>query len=248
MTDDLRGKLALLTDDRPEPAEPAGPIRLRIKRRQLRRRTTAAAVCAAAATAAVVVGSSVLGSMKSAEPGVATPATSPTPQSHHADFRYTPLPVPWSDEPAFTTQPDSLKYAPAFYVASGSIPNERWAVASYINPGCLIVTDEGPAKSFGGAQGCFNESWQPDQRSQYKTVPAVVPNLSSPMHLTMVMGAVSADARKVRITADGQTFTTDAVGTPNSSRLRFFALVVDAADITAVTPLNAAGEVAAAPR
>jgi hypothetical protein len=250
--DDLGAKLAVLTDERPEPADPAAPIRLRIKRRQVRRRTTAAAVCAAAATAAVVVASSVLGSVRSAEPGVATPATSRSPKmvSTHADFRYTPLPRPWSDKPAFTTQPDSLKYAPAFYVTRGSIPNESWAVASYYSSGCLVVTDEGPAKAFGGTKDCFYENWQPDQRAQYRTIPAVVPNLSSPIHFTMVMGAVSAEARTVRITAGGKTYTTDAIGTPNSSRFRFFAVVVEAAEtqITAVTPLTADGQPAPSPR
>lgn len=238
MTDDLRAKLALLTDDRPEPPDPAVPIHSRIRRRQVRRRATAAVVCAAAATAAVVVGSSVVGSIRSAEPGIATPAPTPALKTAHADFKYTQLPEPWSDEPAFTKQPDSLKYAPAFYVSRGSIPNESWAVASYISPGCLIVTDEGPAKSFGGAKACFSQNWQPGQQSQYKTVAALVPNLSSPMHLTMVMGVVPTDARKVRVTAGGATYVTDAVGTPNSSRVRFFALVINAAesDITAVAP------------
>ncbi|WP_432892950.1 hypothetical protein ACQPYH_18745 [Kribbella sp. CA-245084] len=249
MTDDLGAKLALLTDDRPEPADPAAPIRLRIKSRQLRRRT-AAAVCAAAVAIAVVVAGTVIGSIKSAEPGVATPSQSPSQRSQNLDFRYTPLPQPWSDEPAFTTQPDALKYAPAFYVTDGSIPNEHWAVASYYSAGCLVITDEGPAKSFGGAKGCFYENWQPDQRSQYKTVPAVIPNAGSPMHLTMVMGAVSAEARKVRVTAGGKTYDTDAIGTPNSSRFRFFAVVVNAAEaqITAVTPLDAAGKIAPSPR
>lgn len=250
MTDDLGAKLALLTDERPEPADPATPIRLRIKRRRLRRRTTAAVVCAAAATAAVVVGSSVLGSTGSAEPGVATSSPRPKQGSNNADFSYTTLPEPWSDEPAFTKQPDALKYAPAFYVSRGSIPNENWAVASYYSPGCLVVTDEGPAKAFGGAKACFYENWQPDQRAQYKTIPAVIPNLSSARHFTMIMGAVSAEARKVRITAGGVTYVEAATGTPNSSRLRFFAAVIDAAesDITAVTPIDAAGKVAPSPR
>ena len=245
MTDDLGAKLALLTDDRPEPADPAAPIRARIRTRQLHRRT-AAAVCAAAVAIAVVVAGSVIGSIKSAEPGVATPGQ----RTHGLDFTYTRLPEPWSDEPAFTTQPDALKYGPAFYVTDGSIPNEHWAVASYYSDGCLVITDEGPAKSFGGAQGCFDQNWRPDQRSQYKTVPAVIPNLSSPMPLTMVMGAVSAEARKVRITAGGKTYDTDAIGTPNSSRFRFFAVVVNATEsqITAVTPQDAAGKVAPTPR
>ncbi|WP_410787239.1 hypothetical protein [Kribbella sp. C-35] len=251
LPDDLGAKLAVLTDERPEPADPAATVRLRIKRRQVRRRTTAAAVCATAATAAVIVVSSVLGSTRSAEPGVATPSPSPTRvmATQNLGFGYTPLPEPWSDKEAFTTQPDSLKYAPAFYVARGSIPNESWAVASYYSRGCLVVTDEGPAKAFGGTKDCFYENWQPDQRAQYRTIPAVVPNLSSPMHFTMVMGAVSAEARKVRISAGGKTYTTDAIGTPNSSRFRFFALVIDAAesDLTAVTPLTATGQPAPSP-
>lgn len=251
LTPRQRAAVYLRYAERPEPADPAVPVQLRIKRRQVRRRATAAAISAAAVTAVVVVASSALGSLRSAEPGVATSSsTAPTPalQTQHLDFKYTPLPSPWSDEPAFTTQPDSLKYAPAFYVARGSIPNESWAVASYIRSGCLVVTDEGPAKAFGGADACFTENWQPGQLAQYRAVPADVPNLSSPMHLTLVMGAVAADARQVRVTAGGKTYDTDAVGTPNSSRLRFFALVIDAADVTSVTPLTATGQQAPAPR
>ena len=252
LPEDLGAKLALLTTERPEPADPAVPVRLRIRRRQVRRRTAAAAISAAAVTVAVVVASSVLGSMRSAEPGVATPSPSPTPQTRtqNLDFRFTPLPQPWSTERAFTTQPDSLKYAPAFYVAHGSIPNEGWAVASTYSEGCLVVTDEGPEKSFGGIKDCFYENWRPGQLAQYRAIPAEVPNISSPLNLTMVMGAVSAEARKVRITAGGKSYDTEAVGTPNSSRFRFFAVVIDQAEsgITAVTPLTATGEPAAGPR
>ncbi|MEV4265308.1 hypothetical protein [Kribbella sp. NPDC049584] len=248
MTDDLGAKLALLTDDRPEPADPAAPIRARIESRQRRRRTTAA-VCAAAVVIAVVVASTVVGTIKSAEPQVATTAPGPQQRTQNLDFRYTPLPEPWSDEQAFREQPDALKYGPGFYVARGSIPNESWAVASSYSDGCLVVTDEGPARAFGGTEACFYENWKPGQRAQYKTIPAVIPNLGSAKHLTMVMGAVSAEARKVRITAGGVTYVEPATGTPNSSRLRFFATVIDAAesDITSVTPIDAAGNVAPSP-
>ncbi|MGW7685925.1 hypothetical protein ACWGID_34590 [Kribbella sp. NPDC054772] len=238
MTDDLSTKFAVLTEDRPEPADPAVAIRRRIKRRRQRRRTVAASVTAVVATAAVVVTSSVLGQLHSAEPGVATsPTAKPSTRSTTLEYTYTPLPEPWSEEAAFTKQPESLKYAPAFYVTSGSIPNESWAVAAYNrNKSCLIVTDEGPAKSFGGANGC-SADWPSRQGVRYQTTPANVPNLGSPANLTLIMGAVSVDARTVRITAGGKSYTAPAVGTPVTTAFRFFALVVPAgeSDITAVT-------------
>ncbi|WP_112236630.1 hypothetical protein [Kribbella monticola] len=49
MTDNLQTKFEVLTDARPEPPDPAAPIRLRIKSRQRRRRGTAVVLVTAAA-------------------------------------------------------------------------------------------------------------------------------------------------------------------------------------------------------
>ena len=261
MTDDLSTKLAVLTEDRPEPADPAAPIRLRIKRRQRRRRGTAVVLATAAAVAAVLATGPVLGSFRSAgnEPGVAgfgpsiplqtpTSPTQGTPTPGITGDHDTVMPAPWSDE-VFTKMPDANSYPPkAYYIAKGTIPTESWAVLAFSNWGCL-VTDEGQANNFGRPYVCFNE-WKPGQRVSHHVVQGYAKEKSAPkIDQTLVIGAVSADARKVVIKAGGKTYTADAVGTPATDRLRFFALVIPRKDlkVTEATALDAAGKLADAP-
>ncbi|GAB2641574.1 hypothetical protein [Kribbella swartbergensis] len=258
MTDDLSTKFAVLTEARPEPADPAAPIRLRIKSRQRRRRGTAVVVATAAATAAVLAAGPVLDNVRSAgnEPGVAgfapsvpvqtTPST--TPAASPTGDHQTMMPAPWSDK-VFTKMPDANAYRPkAYYVATGTIPTESWAVLAFSNQGCM-VTDEGPANSFGRPYVCFNE-WRPGQRVSHHVVQGHAKEKNAAkIAQTLVMGAVSADARKVVIKAGGKTYTADAVGTPATNRLRFFALVIPAKDlkVTQTTALDAAGKLADPP-
>ncbi|MFI7061170.1 hypothetical protein ACIBL3_09325 [Kribbella sp. NPDC050124] len=246
MTDDLSTKLAVLTDDRPEPADPAAPIRLRIKRRQRRRRGTAIVVATAAATAAVLATGPVLNTIRSAdnEPGVAgfgasIPVVTPTPAV---------MPAPWSDE-VFTKLPDANAYKPrAYYVAKGTIPTESWAMLAFSESGCM-VGDEGPAVSFGRPYVCFNE-WAPGQRASHHVVQGYAKEKNAAkIDQTLVFGAVSPDARRVQVNVGTKIYTADAVGTPATNKLRFFALVIPRKDIriTAVAPLDATGKLAAAP-
>jgi hypothetical protein len=242
MTDDLSTKLAVLTEDRPEPADPAAPVRLRIKRRQRRRRATVAVVGTAAATAAVLAAGPFLGSLRSSEPGVAGFAAPPTAAPSYV------MPEPWSDE-VFTKKPDAGAYKPkAYYIAKGTIPTESWAVLAFSEHGCM-VTDEGPANSFGRPYVCFSD-WRPGQRAAFQVVTAHTKEKSTTkVDATLIFGAVSEDARNVVIKAAGQTYQADAVGTPASGKLRFFALVIRQKDakVAEVTPLDAAGKLADAP-
>jgi hypothetical protein len=266
MTDDLSTKLAVLTEARPEPADPAAPIRLRIKSRRRRRRGYAVVVATAAATAAVLAAGPVLGSIRSSgnEPGVAgfgpsipvqtTPTTPPAvepatpPSASPTGDHKTVMPAPWSDD-VFNKRPDANAYPPrAYYIAKGTIPTETWAVIAFSNWGCM-VTDEGPATSFGRPYVCFNE-WKPGQRVNHHVVQGYTKEKgAAKIDQTLVIGAVSADARKVVIKAGGTTYTADAVGTPATDRLRFFALVIPRKDIriNEATPLDAAGKLADAP-
>ncbi|MEV0797009.1 hypothetical protein AB0I34_04940 [Kribbella sp. NPDC050281] len=258
MTDDLTTKLAVLTDDRPEPSDPAAPIRLRIKRRQRRRRGTAAVLTVAGVTAAALATGPLLDSMRPSEPAVAgfgtpssasvqpstpqlpstktTPITTPTSAAgDHSKI----LPPPWSAE-RFTKMPDANAYRPhAYYVAKGTIPTESWAVLVYSREGCL-VTDEGPAVSFGRPLVCFNPPlngthWVVQGHGKEKG--------STKIDATLVMGSAPIGARKVRITAGGKNYTTNAVATPATDTLRFFAIVIPRRDltVTSVQPLDANG-------
>jgi hypothetical protein len=261
MTDDLSTKLAVLTDDHPEPADPAAPIRVRINRRRWRRGAAIVATTAAVSAAVLATGP-ILGSLRSAdgEPavaGFAPPVPTQTPSStvsgppkgtRTLGDHTTVMPPPWSDE-VFTKLPDANAYRPkAYYVAKGSIPTEDYGVLAFSRQGC-IVTDEGPATSFGRVYVCF-ENWKPGQRSDFHVAPAYAKEKNSYLiDFTLVVGAVSADARKVQIKSAGKTYVADAVGTPATDQLRFFSVLIPRKDakVTSVTPLNAAGKLAAAP-
>ncbi|MEU4193964.1 hypothetical protein AB0E69_18835 [Kribbella sp. NPDC026611] len=275
MTDDLTDKLTVLTDDRPEPVDPAAPIRLRIARRRRRRGATVVVASAAAVTAVALGTGPVVGSLHaspgpsvagfptapsqlpSKKPTPATPSSAPSsshtpsqvpvkPGSNLGDSK-TKLPAPWSAE-RFTKMPDANAYRPhAYYLAKYTIPTESVGVLAFSRDAC-IVTDEGPANSFGRPYSCF--TLKPGQRSAFATATASTREKSGvKMNYTLVFGVVPLDARKVRVTAAGRTYLTDAIGTPATDKLRFFSVLVPAMDanVTAVTPLNAAGRLAAAP-
>jgi hypothetical protein len=268
MTDDLSTKLAELTEARPEPTDPAVPIRLRIKRRRLRRSGTAAVLVTAAATAAVLAVGPMLGSIRaSGEPGVAgpllndpanlpspgarTPSVSPSQPPAEADHKLI-LPSPWSAE-VFTKMPDANAYRPkAYYVAKGETSTQSWSVLAFsdngASAGCLVA-DEGPP-SFGRPYQCFDE-WPKGRRSNFLAAQGFFKEKNTHrIDAVLVMGAVSVDARKVQVrTTAGQVYTTDAVATPVSERLRFFAVVIPKKDakVASIKPLDATGRLADAP-
>jgi hypothetical protein len=253
MTDDLQTKFAVLTDARPEPSDPAAPIRLRIKRRQLRRRGTAAVLVTAAAVAVTMAAGPAIGALRAgptSDPGFAAPPTiTPTPAttpSTPATNQSKVLPPPWSDK-EFTKMPDANAYRPAYYVAEGRIPTEKWAIIS-TQESCLVA-DEGKAVSFGRPYVCFTD-WADGRKVDYAVEQAYAKEKNAAkIDHTLVLGAVSIESRKVRIVAGGKTYLTDAVGTPTTNRLRFFTLEIPKRDlkITSITGLDAAGRPAPAP-
>ncbi|QNE22495.1 hypothetical protein F1D05_37085 [Kribbella qitaiheensis] len=251
-------KLEVLTDSRPEPPDPAAPIRLRIKRRQLRRRGAAAVLVTAAAVALTVAAGPAIGALRAgpsgdpefAAPPTSAPASTPAPRSPKVSTPVSTqgkvLPPPWSDK-EFTRMPDANAYRPAYYVADGRIPTEKWAIIS-TQDSCL-VSDEGKANSFGRPFDCFDE-WTAGQTVSYTVNQAYAKEKNAPkVDHSLVLGAVSIESRTVRIVAGGKTYVTDAVGTPTTNRLRFFAIEIPKRDltITSITPLDAANRPAPAP-
>lgn len=263
MTQDLSTMLAELTETRPEPADPAVLVRLRIKRRKLRRRSTAVVLVTAAATVAVLAARPVLGAMRgraAGEPGVAGVTAMPTVDrtrlvkvvKDYREGQQAHLP-PWSAE-VFTKLPDANAYRPkAYYIAKGEVSTESWSVLAFsdngASAGCLVA-DEGPATSFGRPYQCFDE-WPNGRRSNFMAAQGFVKEKSTPkIDAVLVMGAVSVDARKVQIrTTGGKVYATDAVATPVSKRLRFFAVVIPKKDakVASIRPLDATGRLADAP-
>ncbi|ONI78347.1 hypothetical protein BWI15_02415 [Kribbella sp. ALI-6-A] len=258
MTEDLAAKLAAMTESRPEPADPAAPVRQRIEQRRRRRRSTAAVLVAAAAVTVAAAAGPALDALRPGGPeagvaGFAPPTTAapmlPTPSvtpPQPSSPQTKVLPEPWSDK-EFTTLPDANAYRPAYYVAQGRISTGNWSALS-LSGACLVV-EEGAGNSFGRPYRCYTE-WPAGRSGDFTVTPGRVREKSATMiDATLVMGAVSVEARTVRIVAGGKTYTTDAVGTPTSDRLRFFALVVPHknAKVDSMTPLDADGRPAPAP-
>ncbi len=152
------------------------------------------------------------------------------------------LPAPWSAA-AYTKMPDANIYLPnkAYYIAKGTISTESWAILAFSRRGCL-VSDEGPATSFGRPYLCFD----PPNVGKYDVVQGYTKEKSGiKLDATLVIGSAPITARSVRVKAGGKTYTAPAVATPATDRLRFFALVIPKRDlkVTAVEPLSAAGKV-----
>jgi hypothetical protein len=258
MTDQLKDRFDVLTDDRPEPADPAIQVRQSIGRRR-RRRSGLAVIACAAATAAAVIAVPALGSLRSTtdQPGVAGFAPSPSnpiPQAtkttegpsltpattdHHRV-----LPEPWSDE-VFTRLPDANAYAPykAYYVAKGKIPTENWAMLVYSTQNCL-VGDEGPAGNFGDPHYCFDRGSGGKSGGEYVVLQGHTKEKStSKIDATMVLGTAPIGARAVRVKAGGKTYTAPAVATPSTDTMRFFTLVIPGRDLeVTATAVNQAGK------
>jgi hypothetical protein len=234
----LQDGLLAMADLPTAPADPLPAIQGRIVRRRRVRLAGAAVTLAACATLVAAVVPAIAGGGQTITPA------GQTAQSHDDERA-----EPYSDREFTTT---SIAHRPLYFVAGGTEAGEEWnALSTPVERmgGCLVVAPQTLNDSF----VCFGDWTNPTKRADW---------FASGLHLgekpnyaqldrTLVHGAASIAARSVRIeTADGKTYTTDAVATPTSKKLRFFAFVVPQrdAEITAVTPYDENGEVADPPR
>lgn len=155
------------------------------------------------------------------------------------------LPEPWSDR-KFTEQPIANTFVPdGYYVADGDVDGRPWGVISDRGVGtpCLTIEPQGVFD----AAACFEETASgpvTDWHTQ-TGVRGSKPNFVE-LDSTLIVGVVPLGARSVEIeTADGQVYPADAVGTPSSESVRFFATVISQrdAEIEGVRPLDADGKV-----
>ncbi|MFI5706636.1 hypothetical protein [Kribbella sp. NPDC051620] len=240
MTDQLKDRFAVLTDDRPEPADPVLQVRQSIGQRR-RRRTGLAVIACATATAAAVLAVPAVRSLQSAtdRPGVASSPSKPTLQPSKPSQTTPPestdhhrvLPAPWSDE-VLTMLPGVNPYPPhkQYYIAKGRVANESWDLLVYSRQGCLVA-DQGPVSRY--PHYCFGRS------GRY-----AVNQLFLKADATMLFGAAPIDARAVKVQAGGKTYIAPAVATPATDTTRFFALTIPGHDlkITSVTPVDKTGK------
>ncbi len=158
------------------------------------------------------------------------------------------MPSPWSDE-IVTGPPDGSHSLPLpgvhYLVAQGTTPEGTWRVVATKVAG----DDRGTLIEYGGEVfglwfGYGFGGWPAGQPVQWEiwrgtTAPGV----------SLVLGAVGRDARSVRVSLeDGTQRVTDAVATPVSQDLRFFALTVPrSSKVAKVHGVTAGGELSAPP-
>jgi hypothetical protein len=244
MTDDLSEKLAVLTEARPEPSDPAAPIRQRIILRRKRRRVAATMVTAAAVAAAALSTGPALGTLQSDEPQVANDNTSTVSKAKRQ-------PEPWSDQltpqaplPELTKQPK-----PSYVVGEGgSTGGNYFAVLVDARTGCL-TTYEGTAQVADIVDEPFCPSPAADKPVWTKTRPL---GLGPGSKYRLFLGTVDTRARRVRLTF-GPAATanndiplgwvdTQALATPASdSRRSFVALIAVAESPQSVQAYDEAG-------
>lgn len=156
-------------------------------------------------------------------------------------------PSPWSDVEVPDDREGDIFVVPgtAYLVADGAAGTASWLAASSDvadeSHGCIFVRSEA---LFGSMQaGCF-DTWRTDQSARFFRFTG-----DRDPQFAVVAGAVSTEARSVTLTfSDGRTVSAEAVATPTSAELRFFAVAVATpAHIDTVEPIDVGGQIAPPP-
>jgi hypothetical protein len=186
-----------------------------LARRRSRNRRAAAAAGGLAVVSAIGIGGASL--------FTSAPEAIVADNSSQIEPPSSPMPEPWSDVAI-----DSPEWLPdnAFLVTGGQSPDGPWQVVSARlaadEEGCLLKAD--PA-SMGDTHGVCFDTWPAGEAIQHRTWPLTTTQ-------TLVIGAVSANARTVRVDlSDGTSVTTNAVATPSSNVLRYFVVPVSAESV-----------------
>ncbi|GAB3925158.1 hypothetical protein GCM10029976_018020 [Kribbella albertanoniae] len=217
MTHDLTDKFAVLTDDRPEPLDPAALVRTGITRRRRRRRTGAALVGTAAVTAIALTATPIAGALLTTDAPVSAPASSQR------------LPDPWMDKPV----PGAKGM---YYLYQGKIGNRPWGVAA-VEGGCVVMI---PTPSWSSTkeprpiyslESAFVDKKRPCGKDRglddFAGAVGILGKTKADKDTTSVFaGVTSADTRKVRIRVGKWNFTVDTIATPASNSKRFFVLTL----------------------
>ncbi|MFC9692956.1 hypothetical protein ACFTSF_30685 [Kribbella sp. NPDC056951] len=240
MTHDLADKFTTLTDDRPEPIDPAGLVRTGITRRR-RRRTTVGVLATAAITAAALTAAPLAGALL--RPDTQTAATPKPTLIPKPTLLPKPTLVP---QPTFRLpDPWVHKAVPGthdlYHFAQGKVGKYHWIVGA--RHGCVVFQN---ANLWRGISNPDTISMTSGEGPKCK--PDGYPRLRAGLgregeSIGILAGTTTAAARKVRVTHGKHTYVVDAVGTPASTTKRFFAVAfegVPAPDWTAV-PLDANG-------
>lgn len=157
-------------------------------------------------------------------------------------------PSPWSDTPVVEDRDGAVFSVPgtAYLIERGSIGELTWAAASgsVSEPPYSCVFVKGDELFTTMQADCF-DSWDGKELANWTAFRS-----DRAEQETVFVGAVDTTARQVAITFDdGSREVIDAVATPTSTKLRFFALSTsEAVAVRTVIPVDAEGLPAAPPR
>lgn len=210
--------------------------RIRVRAQMRSRRRAAGGVVAAC----IVAVSAIAGPQLLSGPGQENPSVA-TGGPHDEQ------PSPWSDLEVPDDRTGDLFVVPgtAYLVAEGTAGGAQWLASSSDlatdNPGCIFVRSDALFRTMQG--GCF-DTWRTGQTARYSKFTG-----ERDPQFAVIAGAVSTEARSVTLTfSDGRTASAEAVATPSSSELRFFAVAVATpVDIDSVEPIDADGQTAPPP-
>lgn len=219
------------------------PDRLQDIRRRARRRGRTRLVSGLVGAAAVGVAATAVGSSLFTPGEVVTGAPSQDSSSAETDAQ----PSPWSDTPVAEDMDGPAFSVPgtAYLIADGSVEGQQWVAASGNaadpSPSCVFVKGDGLFTTMQAA--CF-DVWDGTELANWATF-----HPETAEEGTVIVGAVDTSARQVIITFDdGGREVVDAVATPTSGELRFFATSTSQPmAVRTVVPLDAAGAPAAPP-
>jgi len=204
-------------------------VTYRARRRRRVRRVVSVTGGLAVASAVGIAGMSVLQSAPQA----------PLANGSGSEPSSSAMAKPWSD---VTINTPAWLPDPAFLVTEGRSPEGPWQVVSARlaadEEGCLLKADpESMAKTRGV---CF-DTWPTGAADQYHTWPLTTTD-------ALIVGAVSAEARTIRVElTDGTTITTDAIATPSSDTLRYFAVAAPTSPVKDLAGFTADGELSSPP-
>ncbi|MFK4085713.1 hypothetical protein ACI2LF_16510 [Kribbella sp. NPDC020789] len=211
MTSNLSHQFAVLTDDRPEPPDPAALVRTGITRTR-RRRTAAGVLGTAAITAIALAAAPFAGALMRADvPAAGEQASAVAPGQR--------LPDPWLNKPVPAV-------SGAYYIAEGKVGAVAWN-AVVTRKGCVSFTQPDSSTVIGPLPRLIIVDplpTAPPACSSSGLDRYVTRAQGSKQTIVLAMGVTSADARKVRITEGKRSFTVDAVATPASNSHRYFAI------------------------
>lgn len=210
-------------------------IRARAHKRSYRRAAAGLAAACIVAASAIVVSQLLSPPGEENQSGVATGG----PDGEQ--------PSPWSDVEVPDDREGDLFVVPgtAYLVADGTAGTAQWLAASADvaddSHGCIFVRSEALFETM--QAGCF-DTWRTDQSARYFRFTG-----DREPQFEVIAGAVSTEARSVTLTfSDGRTASAEAVATPTSAELRFFAVAVPSpANIDTVEPIDADGQIAPPP-